>query len=155
MKTLILLMVIVAPAATQAQQPPTPVPGCLSGPVTQGSLTVTCTDLNPTSYQAGLTAAAGDGGLYSSVLNRLFIVKAVTTDPGVVGVRIVVTTSLQGSTGQVGVVAIPAAQPSSSTAAYTYVFVLPASDISTNPPSPISVTSVTVQELKPSSSAAF
>ena len=35
-------------------------PACLSGPVTKGALTVTCIDLNPFTYLAGLTGMGSD-----------------------------------------------------------------------------------------------
>lgn len=134
--------------AAQTQAPASTVPGCLSGPVTQGTLTVSCDDL----------AFSGNGAT--------FIVKAVTTDPTVIGVRIVLATTNHVMrsgipvavqyTGTVGVPSVPITNqrmPASVTGSVLrYVFNLPSAN---SDGSPLIISGVTVQELKPSSSQSF
>jgi hypothetical protein len=117
-----------ASASLQAQ------PACLNGPVTQGTLTVSCAQLDP-----------GEDDFNSSVPRvLLFQIKASSANPNVIGFRLL----LSFITGVVANNLIPQQQTVVFIASYTI-------SIPGATPSLTKVTGVSVQELVASSSGSF
>jgi hypothetical protein len=118
-------------------------PACLNGPVTKGTLTVTCTKVDVSD-----SVVASDLPQYGAP--RLFIVRVVSTDPGTVGARITLSlqpTPVDPSPRQSGVVMLTptsVAQP----LPMSYVF-------STSNGFGPDVVGVNVEELKPSAGQSF
>jgi hypothetical protein len=144
MKLLSLMLFVSAALAQDAPKPP----ACLSGPVTQGSVTITCSLIDNTAANASADngiAIAPNGGF-------IFQVRVVSTDPAVVAARIGVSYVSVGApqgtppSTQWGLTGITVADPTTTTTpGFRYTFYLQGSV----------VTSIQVQELKPSTSQTF
>ena len=154
MYKLILLFVsgtlcLAAQTGTTSTQPAGP--ACLSGPVTKGTLTVTCTLVDMTGTASGSDVPGIAGSVYLAV-------KAVSTDPAVIGATFTLTsntgasptptaTITQSSQVIVSPVAFSALAPAQSTnLTLSYLFLLQNQYVPT---------SIQVQEFKPSSSQTF
>lgn len=135
MKRFALLLVLAASVFAQA-------PACLSGPVTKGSVTVSCTAIeNSTSL------AAADAGVFVGLYPPyLFAVRMASTDPDVIGFQVTITYTwgIQETQTQSGVVTAPALGVSAMTP-LTYLFA----------PRGTRVTGVSVQEIKATSKDSF
>ena len=138
-------------AAQTGTTTPPAAPACLSGPVTKGTLTVTCTLIDLTGTASGSDVAGMEGAVYLAV-------KAVSTDPSVTGAAFTLTSNTPGSpdptaavtqSSQVMLSPVAFSAVSSSTTStltFSYLFLLQYQF------APISIQ---VQELKPSSTQAF
>ncbi len=139
---------------TLAAQVPAPVPppACLTAPVAAGSVTLTCSMIDNTLVNGDGLGLSFAGGAY------IFQVRAVSSDPDVIAVRIGVTFALTvlDGTAQVPVTiwgSVGSSQgttpgwnnTAAPTPGYRYTFLLPGP----------SVTGIVVQELKAASSQKF
>ena len=125
-------------------------PACLGGPVTKGTLTVTCALIDMTGTASGGDVPGIGGALYLAV-------KAVSTDPAVIGAAFTLASNTASPTPTAAVtqssqvmlspIAFAAVAPATSgSLTFSYLFLLQ---------DQYTPTSVQVQELKPSSSQAF
>lgn len=147
-----LFLLIPAWSQTTPVIPPTPPapPACLSGPVTLGSVTMSCTLLDTNPINGGSDFSSND--LRNG--NIVFQVRLSSTDPDVIAFRVGVTllydagTGLQPFTLWASVGKSPSAYqppPASPSPYYRYTFLIPGSNVS----------SIEVQELKVSNSQKF
>lgn len=151
MKTISLLLLLIPAAwSVDTVTPPAP-PECLAKPVTQGSVTLSCTMLDTNPVNGGSDFAANElrGGAF------VFQVKLASTDPDVIAFRVGVTylypavgtDSPVSYTvwGSVGKSPTPFAPPQPSATYFRYTFLL----------SYPTITGIQVQELKVSSAQTF
>ncbi len=152
MKPLMIALLLTAAAFAQAVVPPVPPapPACLSGPVTSGTVTLSCTLLDTAQENA-------ESGVSLQVLGfPIFQVRLSSSDPDVIGFRVGVTFVNAGSVlagtpvsyttwGTVGRSAATYQAPTPASPYYRYTFALSGTNI----------TSIQVQELKVSSSQSF
>lgn len=137
-----------AVAAAQTTTPPSPPspPACLSGPVTSGNVTLSCSMIDATGGADPLFF----GGSY------LLGIKASSSDSAVNAIQVDLTI-LQNTNPNA---TSPTAKRSvtvlkASSGMFTYVFSLSPTDDGKGNSSPTVVIGITIQELKPSSSQAF
>jgi hypothetical protein len=125
------------------QLPPDP-PACLTAPVTKGTITLSCSMIDATS-----------GSDFS--YGYIFGIKASSSDPEVVALRVELTTVTNPlPDGTLSKAKRLVTVLKGNGGSFSYAFVLmPTYDIQGLNPSPTAVASIKVEELKPSNSVDF
>lgn len=148
MKTVFVLFaaafVFAAFAAAQTTPPPS-APACLSGPVTNGNITLSCSAVN--AIAGGVDALSG---LY------VFGINASSIDSAVVALRVTLTiTASTDPNASNATTAKVVTIPQNANGGFTYAFLLnPTWDAKGNA-SATMITGITIQELKPATSQPF
>lgn len=152
LKILLLSSLLAAAAWSQTATPAPQPPACLSGPVVQGSVTLTCTAMDNSVF-----ASLGSGGDLG--LAYMLQVRIASTDPEVIAVRIGVTTIAQTTgdpkqplTSNTRWVLVPKSGNSFGYAINLPIYFDP---LGGPQPQPVVITGIQVQELKASSSQNF